>query len=495
MPQSKASSSIAFAVFKRETLADQIVNQAVNFGAISNRLTSRFIFLSVPREFIKSRRIFNLMQKHNLVPEYKDIIFTDWLSSTSIDFIKSSSDFLLVLDACIALPGSFEKWLVELVSEFPKSLDAISICPTHPSAEELVTGTTEPMKTSVGINSLGFVFTREAARKFIKTFDQTPSGDFQKLIEVSKIACGSILDSSQNQPVYFLDVHESQNAYQGQFNLSPPNLFPPENEVVKELSLGGVKVQAFISHWFSTWDNIDAVERACLEHGYDTTVLNTTILGKEGWDNEIPISFFRQFEYACYNYDPINEYMLFITADVKSDKWLEFFSYADKVLRLQGIGTFSPTLTAAMTDQGWQVPFLYFDPESSTKIPFHNDVIVTYIHRRVVEEFKLFLHYFNNHSDTFHPTVGWGPDPIIRVLMYHLDLLSVRDRTFTLMHPWTTSYDPNIARLDEFKIRQIADEFFALNGQEKISVIEQKIMESVNKERYKILVEKINKIV
>ena len=291
-----------------------------------------------------------------------------------------------------------------------------------------------------------------------------------------------------------MDILSSQITYQSEIKIPLVNECHIKNERLTHLYERDIKVQVFISHWFSTWDNIHCVERSCLDFGYDTTVLNTTIQDKEGWENSIPISFFRQFEFACRTFDSNNEYMLFITADVKTDKWIDFFRYADKVLKLKGIGTFSPTLTAATTDQFWPVPFLYFDPESSAKIPFRNDIIVTYIQKQLVEKFLLFLDYFNRHPDTFNPVIGWGPDQIIRVLTYHLDLIGVRDRAYTFMHPWTNSYDTTLAQSEMMKIRDIADQFFKENSLEPMDVIDQRIMDSSNKESFKILIQDINQL-
>jgi len=485
---------VAFAIFKRETLSDQIVNQAINIGDLANRLESKFKYISVRRNFRKSMRIINLANQDTNDGDGMNLVFNDWLHSTCIDFILSDAEFLLILDGSISLGANFESWLLKLTFDLPSSIQALSLCPVESDSNEIVSKAIEPIKTSLRVNQLGFIFTRQAAQKYIKTFDQSPSSDFTNLIRQSKITCCTLLEDSLNQPFYFLDILGSQNEYTNIYKDTKVEENLIQEKVFFQRESKIPKIEAFISHWFSTWDNIFEIEQACRGFGYETTVMNTTILEKPGWANSTPISFFRQFEFACKNFNLESDYLLFITADVKTDKWNEFFEYADRVLRLENVGTFSPTLTAATTDQGWQVPFLYFHNESTSKICFRNDIIVTYINRKVIEDFRNFLDYFNAHQATFNPVVGWGPDQIIRVSMYWLNLFSVRDRTFTFMHPWSNSYDTSVARIEMEKISKIAEEYFLGKNLASISEVENSIMRSANSDSYKALVDQIDRL-
>jgi hypothetical protein len=433
------------------------------------------------------------MQQYEIGSDQVDLVFNDWLSRTCIDFIRSDSNYLLTLDASLAPGANFEHWIQELLDELPESLEAISICPSHPSAQELLPGTTEPLKTSHGVNSMGFVLTRSGAQKFIKTFDQCPSGDFSQLISDSKISCATILESSPFQPVHFLDILNSQKAYESQLREERVEPAQIGQEQTHRLDKAPVKVQAFISHWYSTWNNIEKVESACREFGYETTVLNTTIHDKQGWANSIPISFFRQFEYACKNFDPTNEYMLFITADVKSDKWGEFFAYADQVLRLENVGTFTPTLSFELRIIN-RFPTLHLDSEKPLAIIFQNDIIVTYIHRKVIEEYRLFLEHFNLHQDTFDPQVGWGLDTILAILMHSLELYSVRDRSHALLHGSSHSYSHDIAGKEWNDMSLIAADYLAKRGIPELGIVQQNILESIHAESFKSLVRKLGEI-
>jgi hypothetical protein len=184
---------------------------------------------------------------------------------------------------------------------------------------------------------------------------------------------------------------------------------------------------------------------------------------RNGWANGIPISFFRQIEYACAEFNLSNEYMLFITGDVKSEKWQDFFAYADDVLKLDIIGTLSPTLT----NNAYQLsrhPPIFFEREFPLSIVFHNDLIVTYINKKIIEKLKSFFDYFNNQVDSFDPVVGWGIDNILRAFSHHLDLFNVRDRCFTFLHPFSSSYSGDEAVIEMEKIVAIGHRYFELNG-------------------------------
>ena len=179
-------------------------------------------------------------------------------------------------------------------------------------------------------------------KKIISQFEQGQSGVFTELIKESGLVCESISIDSKYRPYLFIELSKSQDKCAAEHPLQRSSSKEPY------VVLNQPRVKAFISHWFSTWESIEEVEDACRKYGYTTEVLNTTDKEQEGWTNSIPISFFRQVEYACNNFDASFDFMLFITADVQSKDWANFFAYADKVLSLEGLGSFSPSLSAAV---------------------------------------------------------------------------------------------------------------------------------------------------
>jgi hypothetical protein len=218
------------------------------------------------------------------------------------------------------------------------------------------------------------------------------------------------------------------------------------------------KVHAFISHWFSTWGNIDHIQKSCIDANYKTTVLNTTDVQRDGWMNGLPISFFRQFEAACRSFDQSSDYMFFVTADVVSNEWNEFFIYSESVLALKCLGTFSPTLTHEFFHIG-KIPNLYFDQELPLSIVQCNDLIVTYIERQAILQFISFFDFFNSVQDTFEPKVGFGLMEILKIIIESLELVNIRDRSFTLRHPDGSSYSGEVAMQEREKIYEIAKRF------------------------------------
>ena len=214
-----------------------------------------------------------------------------------------------------------------------------------------------------------------------------PEGIFRELIIGSSLICKSISITSTNRPYLFIDLANSQDSYAAEHPLQR-SIYKEPYEVINQ-----PRIKAFISHWFSTWGSIKEIEDACRKYGYTTEVLNTTDEEREGWTNSVPISFFRQVEYACNNFDSSFDYMLFITSDVRSNDWAKFFAHADKVLSLENLGSFTPSLTNEWNLLGRQWP-LFFDEKSPLVIVPTNDIIVTYIRRSVVFEMQLFFKFF-----------------------------------------------------------------------------------------------------
>jgi hypothetical protein len=193
-------------------------------------------------------------------------------------------------------------------------------------------------------------------------------------------------------------------------------------------------------------------------------VLNTTEVERFGWLNKTPISFFRQFEIACRNFDTSSDYMLFITGDVVSTEWLEFFDYANRVLTFSFVGTFSPSLTYEFHHLGIQQN-IFFDTTLPLAITYSNDLVLTYINRNIIFEIVRFFDYFNFAKDTFSPEIGYGLMEIISHVTRTQEIVNIRDRSFTFQHPEGSSYNRTRAEVEREKILIIAERFFAERDQ------------------------------
>ena len=67
----------------------------------------------------------------------------------------------------------------------------------------------------------------------------------------------------------------------------------------------------------------------------------------------------------------------------------------------------------------------------------------------------------NVHPDTFNPKIGFQVSLLMNRIIRSSGLFSIRDRKFTLMHPYSKSYDLNTGRNESEPIRKIEDEFFS----------------------------------
>jgi hypothetical protein len=150
--------------------------------------------------------------------------------------------------------------------------------------------------------------------------------------------------------------------------------------------------------------------------------------------------------------------MFFVTADVVSQEWNEFFGLASKVLALESIGTFSPTLTSEFYHIG-RMPNIFFDSGLPLSVIQCNDLIVTFINRHAILEMVAYFDFFNSAEDTFDPVVGFGLTQLLTSIVNSKKLVHVRDRSFTLRHPEGTSYDSRIANEQRVMIDKISERF------------------------------------
>jgi hypothetical protein len=88
-----------------------------------------------------------------------------------------------------------------------------------------------------------------------------------------------------------------------------------------------------------------------------------------------------------------------------------------------------------------------------------NDLIVIYINCDVILDVINYFDFFNAAEDTFDPVVGYGLMELLTSIINSKNLLQVRDRSFTLRHPESTSYDKKIANEEERIIYEISKRF------------------------------------
>ena len=460
MPNLNFSQSIAFAVFKSEPEVDQRLNSDINYGALINRFYPQFRWISTSRNFEKSPGIHDLRSKLDFKEDNRDILFLDWLNRTCINFLRTDTAHLLILDTSLAIPEEFEVILLGSIALLNAQTEALSIWPLPPSARQSIAEGSGGLEIAASISRLAFLLTRQGAKKFVSYFDQNPCGDFTALLLQLNLSCQTIAENSEGRPYVFIDLEESQRKFASAHpslmrhmeNLLNPTPITSSNQIPK--------VQAYISHWFSTWDSIDDVETVCKNFGYATTVLNTTSEEKAGWTNGIPISFFRQMEFACSNFNQSNDFLLFITADVRSNNWSELFSASEKILVLNGVGSFSPTLSHEWYHLGRDKNY-YYDSDVSIAVVPVNDLIVTYIHKSVVSQMNNFFEYFCLHPDRFDPVVGVGLELLMKKIIHDSRRFSLRSRRHILMHPYSKSYEWNESAKEFYSLRKIQDDFFA----------------------------------
>ena len=442
-------SRVDYSVYKRQVHEDQRLNSDLNYGKLVNQLFSNFRWNSTAQNFEDSVEIAKQQSGIDIAKPITDLLFLDWLNRVCKAFLENDGTHLLVLDACLAIGDEFSTWVSRVAGKFNSNTDAVSIWPISKQS-----GSNDELFPVENISYLAFLLTRDGAKKIISQFEQGQSGVFTELIKESGLVCESISIDSKYRPYLFIELSKSQDTCAAEHPLQRSSSKEPY------VVLNQPRVKAFISHWFSTWESIEEVEDACRKYGYTTEVLNTTVKEQEGWTNSIPISFFRQVEYACNNFDASFDFMLFITADVQSNDWANFFAYADKVLSLEGLGSFSPSLSSEWNLLGRRRN-LFYDEKSPLAIVPTNDIIVTYIHKSVVFEMQLFFKFFALHPDTFNPLVGFQVSLLMNKIIYSSGLFSIRDRRFTLMHPYGHSYDLNAGLGELDPIKAIEDDFFS----------------------------------
>jgi hypothetical protein len=448
-------SPIAFAVYRREVGFDQQLNSDFAYGNTINRLSANWSWLNVQIHFAKSKALESILPKDFTPAQTAELIFTEWLGRICRKFIESESNSLVILNSSLYLSDGFEKLVLRLVEDFQEEWGVISLFPVSPISKNQFDGSKE-LFVSTEISRLGFLLSRDSCTKLISILNNDPLVGFNESIDKLNVTHLTISDSAPERPYLWLNIVASEDLMAT--TTTQRSNQPQDFTGGVKLDGKAPKVHAFISHWFSTWENVGEVERACLNAGYKTSVINTTDESKAGWLNEVPISFFRQFEVACNNFDQNSDYMLFITADVISQEWEEFFECASQVLALQSVGTLSPTLTYDHYNIGRFKP-IYFDPGLPIAIIQCNDLLVTYINQSTIKEMIKFFHFFNRAADNFDPVVGFGLEELISFISSALGFINLRDRSFSLVHPEGSSYNRGVALIERESIMKIAERF------------------------------------
>jgi hypothetical protein len=455
MQDKDSSFPIAFAVYRREVGFDQQLNSDFAYGHKINNLSVRWRWINVQAKFLKSNDIIKLTANQTGISPSQELIFIDWLRRTIEKFLESNSCYLTILNSSLYLPDSFEELVLRSIESIQEPVAAISLWPVPPLTAQPIEGSSD-VYSATEISKLAFIFSRSACLKFLAVATSNPLIRFDEAIKALEISSLAVKENATGRPYLWLDIVASEDLLDLTIShdSNTTELFE-SNMVVKNRI---PKVHAFISHWYSTWDNVELIEKSCLAANYRTTVLNTTDAPREGWMNGLSISFFRQFEAACRSFDQSSDYMLLITADVVSQEWDSFFHYASKVLAIGSIGTFSPTLTHEWFHLG-KNPFVFFDFGLPLSLVQCNDLIVAYINHDIILEMISYFDFFNAAKDTFDPIVGFGLMEVFTSIINSKNFVHVRDRSFTLRHPEGSSYDKKIAHEEKRIIYEISERF------------------------------------
>ena len=75
-----------------------------------------------------------------------------------------------------------------------------------------------------------------------------------------------------------------------------------------------------------------------------------------------------------------------------------------------------------------------------------------------------YFDFFNAAKDTFDPAVGFGLSEMVTAITNSMKLVNFRDRSFTLKHPRSTSYDGKKAQQEKVDIVRITERFCVERG-------------------------------
>jgi glycosyltransferase involved in cell wall biosynthesis len=466
--KSDDSESIYFSVYSRGSSSESNItgvrhSQEINRGTILNQLASNLKYLDVRRDYIFSQVGIKAIRSGKSKTQVLDFLFIDWLANLLRKFIAYQGSNLIILDSSLSLPRVFESRITKTLNSKDNVYDLISIWPVTKFDTDIVSDPYTISKCEETISEIGFAISLPAAEKLLNSIISNPNASFKEHLTSNSFFCGSISESDPDRPWLFTNIWQSQVASYSSGTPLLEIIGDPHVSTQVETNVASSDIDVFISHWYSTWYSIGPILKSCENYGYKTTVINTTEIAQEGWENNCPISFFTQFERSCKMFDDEKKFMLFITADISSDDLIDVFSSAHKVLSLGQIGTYSPALSWVYA-QDSKFNNAFFDDNRPLAIVPVNDLIFIYISREVVKLMVEFFAFFRKHSKTFEPQVGWGLDKLIMFLVYQSGLVSIRDRGKVVIHPTAKAYGEGIAASEMVIIQEIYHDYLESLG-------------------------------
>jgi hypothetical protein len=393
---------IAFSVYRREISLNQIAQSESNFSKITNRFFKSYVWIPAHQNFANSDVIVGLNKESNFRFNGFQLSYIEWLNRVCISFIKSECKFIFLLDPSAYFDDSDDLLMSKVEECLQNTADAVSLIPdlTTPKALD-----GSFLMESQSLSRSAFMLNRTGAQKILSAFDRNSCGTFADLVQVANLQILSLSPDCSERPYYYLHILSAQERFESQEN--------SHLEIMKHFDeIHSPKIQAYISHWNSTWKSVDRIEKSCSDAGYDTKVLNTTKTNRPTWINSLPISFFRQVEWAVRDFDDSSDFLFFVTADVESDEFDQFFASASKVLALPNVGTFSPTLTNNRYYSLGQGRELFLDQSRPIAVINANDILMIYIHRSIVVALREYFDFYNVHS-SHDPVVGPGLEELI----------------------------------------------------------------------------------
>ena len=445
---------IAYAVYRNNLVGQEEANCDRNYATLVNLLFESFDWIATPQYFKVSSEISESYLLAEDTAQEDEFLLVEWLVRTCEDFLISNDKHLLILNDFVWLPEGFVEKLSQTSEIITNDIDVLSLFYTQGTVNPSVDSTFfEVPKCEI----LAVLITKEAATRLAASFRSKPIHNTEDLFKDSNVKIYSCPEQFSCRVYVYTNIWGAQDNYRRE--RKSPSI---ERLVIRDTNLDlvmPIKVDAFISHWFSTWDNVREIETACKRAGYSTHVLNTTEIETEGWINHVPISFFRQVERACEMFDETSEFLFFVCADVKGGKWVEYFKHIEKYLSLAETGTLSPTVTHTIFRRSKFPQANFVREDHLTTFPY-NDILCLYIRKSIVMKMRDFFKFFNANPKSFYPQIGYGIVDIMNEITDNLDLVHLRDNCYSFMHPFSTSYSDSIA-LDELtQTFDIASEFF-----------------------------------
>ena len=445
---------IAFAVYRNNLVGQEEANAEKNYAILVNTLFKDFNWIGTPQNFKVSSEVNEVYLLALDTGQDDELLLVEWLVRTCEDFLISKDKHLLILNDFVWLPEGFVESLSQTSEIITRGIDVLSLYYTEGTINPSVDSSFfEVPKCEIS----AVLITREATTRLVNSFRSKPIHNTGDLFKDSNVKIYSCPEQFSCRVYVYTNIWGAQDNYRRE--RKSPSI---ESHTIRDTNLDlvvPIKVDAFISHWFSTWDNVREIEAACKKVGYSTHVLNTTEIETAGWVNHVPISFFRQVERACEMFDETNEFLFFVCADVKGGNWVEYFKHVERYLSLAETGTLSPTVTYTNFRRSSFPKANFVREDHLTTFPY-NDILCLYIKKSIVMKMQDFFKFFNSNPKSFHPQIGFGIVDVMNEITDNLDLVHLKDNCYSFMHPFSTSYSTSIGQDELTPIFNIASEFF-----------------------------------